>query len=306
DREPRSGPSRRLCANQGPGARRLRDQRARRDGGALSVVAAGRGEARGAQIAPQVCIPDGLRHAGPRGAARRALPRGQRRSRRARSAVCRVRERDAGRGASRSASLSRSRAAHARRAARAVMTARLARRAADVDVRLPVPGDPTVSFSISFGVGSQNDPPGKEGLAYLTGLMLAEAGTKRRSYEQILEELYPLASDYSVRVDKERTTLTGRTHRDNLDRYVPLLIDAYLEPAFDARDFERLKCDAINDIENTLRYAEDEELAKAALYAFVFAGTRYAHPPEGTVRGLENVTLDDVRAFYRAHYTRDN
>ena len=186
------------------------------------------------------------------------------------------------------------------------MTARLARRAADVDVRLPVPGDPTVSFSISFGVGSQNDPPGKEGLAYLTGLMLAEAGTKRRSYEQILEELYPLASDYSVRVDKERTTLTGRTHRDNLDRYVPLLIDAYLEPAFDARDFERLKSDAINDIENTLRYAEDEALAKAALYAFVFAGTRYAHPPEGTVRGLESITLDDVREFYLGHYTRDN
>lgn len=176
----------------------------------------------------------------------------------------------------------------------------------DVDVRVPVPGDPTVSFSISFGVGSQNDPPGKEGLAYLTGLMLAEAGTKRRSYEEILEALYPLASDYYVRVDKERTTLTGRTHRDNLDRYVPLLIDAYLEPAFDARDFERLRSDAINDIEHTLRYASDEDLGKAALHAFVFAGTRYAHPPEGTAAGLRRVTLDDVRAFYRRHYTREN
>ena len=176
----------------------------------------------------------------------------------------------------------------------------------DVDVRVPVPGDPTVSFSISFGVGSQDDPPGKEGLAYLTGLMLAEAGTRRRSYEEILEALYPLASDYDVRVDKERTTLTGRTHRDNLDRYVPLLIEAYLEPAFDPRDFERLRSDAINDIENTLRYASDEDLGKAALHAFVFAGTRYAHPPEGTVQGLRRITLDDVREFYRRHYTREN
>jgi len=174
------------------------------------------------------------------------------------------------------------------------------------DVLLPVPGEPTVSFSVSFGVGSQDDPPGKEGLAWLTGLMLAEAATERHSYDEILAALYPLASAYAVRVDKERTTLTGRTHRDTLDRYVPLFTDAYLRPAFDARDFERLKSDAVNDIENTLRYASDEELAKASLDAFVFRGTRYAHPPQGTVRGLRAVTLDDVREFYRRHFTRGN
>src|SRR5690606_2015898 len=176
----------------------------------------------------------------------------------------------------------------------------------DHDVLLPVPGEPTVSFSISFAAGSQDDPPGKEGLAYLTGLMLAEAATERHSYEEILAALYPLASAYGVRVDKERTTLTGRTHLDNVDRYVPLLTDAYLRPAFDRRDFERLKSDAINDIENTLRYASDEELAKAALDAFVFADTRYAHPPEGTVQGLRSITLDDVREFHRRRFVRQN
>ncbi|HEX7080486.1 MAG TPA: pitrilysin family protein [Gammaproteobacteria bacterium] len=175
-----------------------------------------------------------------------------------------------------------------------------------VDVLLPVPAEPTVSFSISFRVGSQDDPPGKEGLAYLTGLMLAEAATENRSFDEILEALYPLASGYAVRVDKETTTLTGRTHRDNLDRYVPLLTDAYLKPAFAARDFERLRSDAVNDIENTLRYAQDEELAKAALHAFVFEGTPYAHPPEGTAAGLRNVTLDDVRALYRRRFTAAN
>src|SRR5690606_15385594 len=73
-----------------------------------------------------------------------------------------------------------------------------------------------------------------------------------------------------------------------------------------ARDFERLKSDAINDIENTLRYAQDEELGKAALHAFAFAGTRYAHPPEGTFAGLRRITIDDVRAFYGRHFTARN
>jgi len=170
-------------------------------------------------------------------------------------------------------------------------------------VLLSVPADPTVSFSLSFAVGSQDDPPGKEGLAFLTGEMLADAATEKRSLDQILEALYPLASSYNMRVDRERTTLTGRTHRDNVAAYFELFSDAFLKPAFKATDFERVKNDAINEIENTLRYSSDEELGKAAFEDFVFRGTRYAHPSEGTVAGLRSVTLDDVRAFYKSRFT---
>jgi zinc protease len=173
-------------------------------------------------------------------------------------------------------------------------------------VLLSVPADPTISLSVSFAVGSQNDPPGKEGLAYLTGRMIAEAATQNHSLDEILKLLYPLAAGYDVRVDRERTTLTGRTHRDNLDAYLGLFTDAFLKPAFAPADFERVKNDAINYVANTLRYSSDEDLAKAALYEFVFRGTRYAHPPIGTVAGLRAVTLDDVRAFYGEHFTRAN
>ena len=169
-------------------------------------------------------------------------------------------------------------------------------------VLLPVPTDPTISFSLSFGVGSQNDPPGKEGLAYLTGQMLADASTENRSYEEILEALFPIASSYQVRVDREITTLTGRTHRDNIDLFFELYSDAYLRPAFDSGDFERIRSDAVNYLENTLRFASDEELGKAALYEFVFAGTPYAHPTIGTVEGLQSIALEDVRAFHGRLY----
>jgi zinc protease len=170
-------------------------------------------------------------------------------------------------------------------------------------VLMSVPADPTVSFSLSFAVGSQDDPPGKEGLAFLTGEMLADAATQKRSLDQILEALYPLASSYNIRVDRERTTLTGRTHRDNVAAFFELFSDAFLEPAFKAADFERVKSDAINDLENTLRFSSDEELGKAALEDFVFRGTRYAHPSEGTVQGLRSISLDDVRAFYKSRFT---
>ena len=63
--------------------------------------------------------------------------------------------------------------------------------------------------------------------------MLADASTENRSYEAILEALFPIASSYQVRVDREITTLTGRTHRDNIDLFFELYSDAYLRPAFD-------------------------------------------------------------------------
>ena len=173
-------------------------------------------------------------------------------------------------------------------------------------ILLPVPDDATVSFSLWFKVGSQNDPAGKEGLAALTGDLLAEGATTANSYETILAKLYPLASSYQVRVDREMTTFTGRTHRDNLEKFYALFTDAVLRPAFADADFERLRSNALNTIEKTLRYASDEDLGKAAFYDMVFAGTSYRHPEVGTVQGLKSLTLDDVRQFYATHYTAGN
>lgn len=173
-------------------------------------------------------------------------------------------------------------------------------------VQLPVPDDPTISFSISWRAGSQNDPPGKEGLAALTGALIAQGSTTALSYQAILEKLYPIASSYTVRVDKELTTLSGRTHRDNLETFFQLFTEAYLAPAFLAEDFDRLRSNQRNTLENDLRYAQDEVLAKDTLTAFVFAGTRYAHPIEGTVAGVSALTPDDVKAFYAEHYRGEN
>jgi zinc protease len=176
----------------------------------------------------------------------------------------------------------------------------------DGAVLLPVADDPTVSFCIWFQVGSQNDPPGKEGLSYVTGHLLAEGSTQNNSYEEILVKLYPLASTYDVRVDREMTTFRGRTHVDNMEKFYALFTDAFLRPSFDEKDFERIRNDALNSIKNTLRYSSDEELGKATLYDFVFTGTSYSHPREGTVQGLESLSIDDVKAFYNQYYTTEN
>ena len=171
-------------------------------------------------------------------------------------------------------------------------------------VLLPVAGDPTIAFAIAFDVGSQDDPAGKEGLAYLTAAMMAEGATQRHAYAEVLQLLYPMAAGYGVRVDKERITFTGRVHRDNLDAYAELLLDAVLRPAFADDDFLRLRQRAVDYLEKALRYSSDEELGKAALYGAVFAATPYGHLHQGTVAGLQAITPADVKAFHAARFVR--
>jgi len=83
-------------------------------------------------------------------------------------------------------------------------------------------------------------------------------------------------------------------------------VAAICEPAFLAEDLERVKNRLIDHIESTLRYASDEELAKAVLYESYFAGTPYGHIVAGRVKSLKSITLGDVKSFYQAHFTRDN
>jgi zinc protease len=177
---------------------------------------------------------------------------------------------------------------------------------AQAPVLLPLEEDPNVAFKLWFQVGSQNDPPGKEGLAALTASLISEGGTRDRAYEEILEDLFPLAASYGASVDKEMTVVTGVVYRDAVARYYPLLLDAVLNPGFREADFERLRSRAIDVLEKQLRYSSDEELGKATLYNRIFRGTPYGHLDLGTVEGLKAITLDDVREFYATYYTREN
>ncbi len=173
-------------------------------------------------------------------------------------------------------------------------------------VLLPVNDDPTVSFRIWFKFGSQNDPKGKEGLAKLTASILVSGSTQVNSYEALLDKLYPMASGYDAKVDKEMTVIIGRTHKDNLKDYTTLFTDAILKPAFKEEDFTRIKEEMLNYLEKELSYANDEELGKAALYNYIFEGTPYGHLMEGTIESLKSITLDDVKQFYKKYYTKDN
>lgn len=173
-------------------------------------------------------------------------------------------------------------------------------------ILLPIQNDPTVSFRIWFKTGSQNDPVGKEGLAAITAQMVTDGSTQKNSYEQVVEKLFPLASGYSATSSVEMTVITGRTHKDNLNEYYPLLTEAILTPAFKQEDLDRIKSQVLNYLENQLRYASDEELGKAVLYNTIYEGTPYGHITAGSIEAIKNITINEVKNFYKENFTREN
>jgi zinc protease len=171
-------------------------------------------------------------------------------------------------------------------------------------VFIPSPSSPLCAIRLVFQVGAVDDPAGREGLAALTADMIGKAGSKARTYAELLDALYPLAAEIKVYGDKETTVYEGMVHRDNLQKFADLLAEQVLTPRFAEDDFHRNKENALDYVAKTLRGNADEDLGKQALATILYKDHPYGHPTQGTVAGLTAITLEDVKKFYAERYAR--
>lgn len=182
----------------------------------------------------------------------------------------------------------------------------LAASGADPKLLLQPGESPLVTFRIAFRVGAASDPTGKEGLAALTAAMLSGGGSRQMSYDDIVDAFFPMAAGVSAQVDKEMTVFVGTTHEENLEAYYAILRQMLLEPGWREEDFSRLKDKALNYLRIQLRANNEEELGKEYLYLKIYENHPYGRQNSGTVRSLQAMTLEDVRAFHEANYRRSN
>ena len=136
--------------------------------------------------------------------------------------------------------------------------------------------------------------------------MISEAGSRAMSYKEVVQAMYPMATGFGSQVDKEVTVFTGTTHVDNLEKYYEIISGMLLDPGFREEDFSRVKDDTLNFIKVSLRENNEEELGKEVLYLDIYKGHPYGHLNSGTLAAVEKMTLDDVKKFYKANYTRAN
>ena len=175
---------------------------------------------------------------------------------------------------------------------------------AKFDVLVQASKLPQIRFKLLFAAGSAHDPKGKEGLAALTAMMVGSAGSSERKIDEVTRALFPIAGSFNEQVDKEMTTFTGSIHKDNWSQYLEIAMPMLLSPGFRDEDFRRLKDSLKNSLQVDLKDNNEEELGKERLQTNVFAGTPYGHPVLGTAKGIDAITLNDVKDFYKTAYTQ--
>ena len=165
------------------------------------------------------------------------------------------------------------------------------------------PGIPIVSVQVAFRGGSIADPAGKEGLANMVAGLLDE-GAGDLDSAAFQERLQELAIGFSARAGKDTFRLGMRTLSENRDEAFRMLGLALSAPRYDPRPVERIR----GQLEVVLiRDAEDQDrVASRAFFAGAFPDHDFGRPSRGTLEGIAAITRDDLVAFGRRRFARDN
>ncbi|MFT7383025.1 MAG: zinc protease [Urechidicola sp.] len=159
---------------------------------------------------------------------------------------------------------------------------------------------PTTALRLRLSVGQRNESLDKLGLASMTAAMLNES-TLKSSNEELSSRLQLLGSSLSFGVDNNYTQITVRSLSQNLDETLAIMAERLLEPRFDPEEFERLKNQTLQSIEQTKKQpAASADVA----YQLLLMGDKnpVAYLNIGTAITVANLTLEDVQTFYRTYY----
>lgn len=173
-------------------------------------------------------------------------------------------------------------------------------------IELKQPQSSKVIIKLMFRNGSISDPAGKEGLTMLTANLMDDGGTKTMTQQQITDMIYPWAAYHYVTTDKEVSVFTFAVPAELVEKFYPIVKGLILEPAFSTADFERVKSNMQNYVDEGIRSNSDEDYGKKALEAMLFKGTNYAHLTSGSSKSVKSLTVEDAKAQYKKVFNRNN
>lgn len=160
---------------------------------------------------------------------------------------------------------------------------------------------PTVTMTISMDGGMLLDPKGKEGLAYLTALMMNET-TERYTNEDMANELAKLGSSIRFSANGRYSQIYVSSLTKNIEPTLALLNEKLFSPAFLPADFERMKERVLQGLQQQAK--TPSSLARRARDLVLFGNeNRISKPDEGTMASVRNISLEDVKQFYQQYYS---
>lgn len=163
---------------------------------------------------------------------------------------------------------------------------------------------PLVSFTIEVKGGMLLETFDNLGVGPLTASMLRE-GTKNRTPAELEEAIDALGSSISIRSGEEFLRVSVNCLRRNFEPTLALVEEMLTQPRWDAKSFERLKKETIDNLErsNTRATSIGTKVMGRLLYGH---DNILAYTPSGTTESVDKLTLDDLKKYYATKITPKN
>lgn len=164
-----------------------------------------------------------------------------------------------------------------------------------------MPRLPLVTVLALVDAGASCDSAGCEGAAALTALALGE-GTAKLSGGDLVEQFERLGTGFDSGIEWDDAVAQLTVTPERLGAAVKMLGEVLTAPAFRSADLERLKSERLAELLQL--QAEPRGLANEKFSELLYApSSRYAKPSAGDRQSVSAITVSEVGAFHRAHYT---
>ncbi|MFI5187347.1 MAG: M16 family metallopeptidase [Chitinophagales bacterium] len=163
-------------------------------------------------------------------------------------------------------------------------------------------GNEIMQISLVIKGGVQNYPAGKAGIEQMALTALTECGTEKddkNSFKNKLDEVDGRIYGYA---EKDAAYFQLNCIKSDFETVWPLYVDALMIPKFDAKEFERIREKAINNLREE-ESDPDADLQKMAMQT-AFRGMDYAKSPEGTIENLKSFTAIETKNYFKSILTR--
>lgn len=154
---------------------------------------------------------------------------------------------------------------------------------------------PLVNITFSFKGGSYLEPADKVGLADMTGAMIRRGGTSSMPAAQLDEQFDFLAAIASTGAGGTSATASLNCLKSNLDEAFALFMDMLRNPGFQ-EDKVRVYKDEV--IEALKQRNDDAGPILNREWAALMYGPDFFAARNPTLKTIESITIDDLRAFH--------
>lgn len=162
---------------------------------------------------------------------------------------------------------------------------------------------PLVTVVVLVRTGKYLEPEGKEGLAELTGWLLARGGAGLRSAEQLEERLAFLAAELDSSIGDTHGRVRLNLLSKDLDEGLAILREVLTSPRFQEDKVALRKQQMLQEMQQRNDDAADIEAREHAFLAF---GERFWANRLPTKTSLESITLWDIKLFHRRWFWPSN